>query len=278
MIIRVSRVTCALVLGSCLVNEAAQAALFFNVTTQDADSMCLSSFSSASPFSTTVPCSYTGGLLLSSMTGSLAASANYTSLSGFVQFDAVTTGRGAIRGFFGVGVQSANGDDLMVLGGVGSGLLRATYLLSGTDTTNALSVAVSQLFVQGPPGSFFLTGPGTLTIDIPFTFGVPFVLQAALNVGNGSDSQVLLPFTGLSGTSDYTASLLPFQVLDVNGQRIVGATVRSPTFTYDVDPASGIPEGGTGTMFVVSMAGLLGAALWRRKGVLALSKQPTPAR
>ena len=267
---------CAAVLTLILATATANATPLFSVTIQDPDSRCLSSPSGSSPISVNLACAYTGGAfdLFSGVTAQLSSSADYTTLSALLQWDSITTGNGTLGGGLPVGpVAIATSDDMLtVSGGVGPGTLRATYTLNGTNTLGTRASASAILFVQTAIGTLFLNDSGTLVVDIPFTFGVPTALSAALTVRVGSDGLSLPPLTAVVGTADYshTAALQPFLVLNADGQSVDGAKVSGSDFHYAV--ASNVPEPGTGLLLGASILLVLGRYTVKRAG--GSSKNP----
>jgi len=123
---------------------------------------------------------------------------------------------------------------IVVQGGTGSGILRATVNVSGVDSINPPGSSSAYF---GFMGGIQLFGPGVATLDIPFIFGVPFGFQQELNAG--------ITFGPASGISNYlnTASLAPFQIFDPNLQPLFGTSVTSNSgFQYAVAQVTQVPE------------------------------------
>ena len=187
------------------------------------------------------------------------ANMDYTSMGGYVQF--FVSYSGVTLGTFGGpdGRISEDAHDLVTISGAtGDGVLTIPLTLRGTGSTNSqwyTPVAGFRVVAQGQ--LIDLTSPGSAVLDVPFTFGVPFVLDRFLDVGIDT-SGISGPTGPVGGTADYlhTASLGPMLIRDHNGQVVLDATATSSDgFSYPL--SSDAPEPGTVALMSAGIVALL---------------------
>ena len=150
-------------------------------------------------------------------------------------------------------------DSVVVSGGSGAGTLRLAYALNGTIT----GLGGATLILAGPFGSPApLFDSGTVSLDIPFAFGVPFNIGASLSV-SARASDLFVSGATLHSIADYahTATQLPFLVLDQNLAPVPGSSVSSSdgSFSYVADPGgmAAVPEPAAALLLATALSALV---------------------
>jgi len=228
-----------------LATTTALTAARFQIGLQEQDSACFSpnnGISFPNPFEEQLSCP----------NSFLKSRPDYSSLGAYVDGTNLNASPG------GAYVAARMLDELTVTGGVGPGVLRVTFNLDGTITTTGPGALGGADFLGQIDSVFSViqclaTCSESDTIDVPFTYGVPFFVDLRLN----------LVLTGGTGTVDFfsSADLAPFQILDTSLQPTSGGFVTSSTFNYPVAGPAAIPEPRTFVLVAIALAG----AACRRK-------------
>lgn len=123
-------------------------------------------------------------------------------------------------------------DSITVTGGTGQGLLRLRLSYTATASSSSAREPVTTLFVYvvGQASPFAqLRSPGTLDVDIPFTFDTPVFVKVEIATDLGFPELVFQRGGSANGRFTATATVLSAAALTLEGQPVPGARVLSST-------------------------------------------------
>src|SRR4051812_16530850 len=161
-------------------------------------------------------------------------------------------------------------DSITVTGGSGQGLLRLrlSYTTSASSSSAQEPFTSLSVYVAGSAPSPFAhrNVPGTLEVDIPFSFGTPVTVTVEIGTDLEFPEIIFQPGASASGRFTAETTVLSAAALTVDGKPIPGAQVMSSTGVRYPEPP--VCPGDTEGSLEKSLPGLLAPDLF---------VEPTPA-